>query len=83
MRDILIDLLIERHDAADGAHRDLWSCQQAPDAELAGIGMALLELVALFHDRGRREEALPRGSSNNTFVLLISIFMVYYIVVYK
>ena len=45
MRDILVDLLVECHDAADGAHRDVWSCQQAPDAELPGIGVSLLEMV--------------------------------------
>jgi hypothetical protein len=42
-----------------------------------------LLLEVLPHDHGRREEARPCGSSNSTFVLLISIFMVYYIVLYK
>jgi hypothetical protein len=41
-------------------------------------------LMARPHDRGRREEALPCGSlKQSLFVLLISIFVVYSIVVYK
>ena len=34
------------------------------------------------YDRGRREEALLCGSSHGPFVLLLSIFVVFYRVVY-
>ena len=49
MRDIVIDLLVEGHDPADRAHGEVWSRQQTPDAELAGIGMAFLEMIHLDH----------------------------------
>src|SRR5262245_37295868 len=58
MRDIAIHPLIKGHNTADRAHGEVWSCQQAPDPEFAGIGMALLEVIHRHHDRkphfGRR-----------------------------
>ena len=63
--DIVIDQPIERHDPANGPLRDLRLPQEAPDPELAGIGMRLLEVIDLHHERqpdlaGRR--ALGLGS---------------------
>jgi hypothetical protein len=47
----MIDELIERHDAADRALRAIGPRQQAPDAEAAGIGMRLLQVIDLDHQR--------------------------------
>jgi hypothetical protein len=47
----MIDELIQRHDAADGALRDVGPRQQAPEAEPAGIRMRLLQVVHLHHQR--------------------------------
>src|SRR5687768_14890775 len=57
VRDILVDPLVERHDTADGAHGQVRSRQEAPDAELAGVGVALLEVV---HRHYHRKPHLPR-----------------------
>jgi hypothetical protein len=47
MGDVVIDELIQRHDTADGALRDIGPCQQTPDAEPAGIRMRFLQVVHL------------------------------------
>src|SRR4030095_1179958 len=49
MRDIVIDLLIEGHNAADRTLRKVWACPETPDAELACIWMPLLEVIDLDH----------------------------------
>ena len=51
MRDIIIDLLIERHHPAHRADGNRVVGQQTPDAKLAGIGMALLQVIDLDHER--------------------------------
>src|SRR5262249_38170712 len=68
-RDIRIDLAVERHDAFDGAHREVRLATQAPDPKAPGSGMALLEMINLQHDRephlarrGVRRRALGRDA---------------------
>src|SRR5262249_26954412 len=50
MRDVIIDLPIEGHHPPDGAHGDILSGQETPDAELASVRMGLLEVIDLDHD---------------------------------
>jgi hypothetical protein len=51
MGDIVIHLLVERHDPAHGADSNRVVGQQAPDAKLPGIRMALLSMIDLDHER--------------------------------
>jgi hypothetical protein len=51
VRDIVINQSVERHNAADRAHRDIGLRQQAPDPELTGVWMRLLQVVHLHHAR--------------------------------
>ena len=51
VRNVVIHELIERHDAADRALREIRPRQEAPDAEPAGIGMRLLQVIDLHHQR--------------------------------
>ena len=51
MGDIIVHLLVERHDPAHRAYRDIVAVQQTPDPETSGIGMALLEVIHLDHQR--------------------------------
>jgi hypothetical protein len=51
MRDIVIDLPVERHDPLHRAHRNLGARQETPDPEPAGIGMALWEVIHVHHER--------------------------------
>ncbi len=46
----IIALLVEGYNPADRAHGEVRVCQQAPQAELPGIGMAFLEVRDLDHD---------------------------------
>ena len=58
MRDIIIDLPIEGHHPSNRAHRDILAGQQTPDAELPSIGMGVLEMIHVDHNR---EPDLSRG----------------------
>jgi hypothetical protein len=49
MRDVVVHELIQRHNTADGPDRDIRLRQEAPDAKLPRIGMALLEVIHLHH----------------------------------
>ena len=49
MRDIVIHLLVERHHSAHRADGNGVVGQQTPDAKLAGIRMALLQVIHLDH----------------------------------
>src|SRR5712692_6693254 len=51
MGDIVIHLLVERHDPAHGADSTRVVGQQAPDAKLPGIRMALWQVRDLDHER--------------------------------
>jgi hypothetical protein len=50
MRDIVIDLLVKGHNARDGPHGNVGVGQETPDPELAGIRMALLQVIHLNHE---------------------------------
>ena len=58
MRDVIINLPIDRHNPTDGAHGEVRTREQAPDAELPSIGMAFLQVIHLNHDG---KPPLPRG----------------------
>jgi hypothetical protein len=62
MGNVVIEPLVQRHNAADRAYREVGPCQQAPDPELAGIGMALLEMVHRHHHR-KPHLARPLGAA--------------------
>jgi hypothetical protein len=51
MGHIVIHQPVEGHDPPDRPHRDIRPGQQAPDPELAGIGMGLLQVIDLDHER--------------------------------
>jgi hypothetical protein len=44
MRDIIINLPVDGHNAPDRARGEVWTRQQTPDAELPSIGMTFLEM---------------------------------------
>jgi hypothetical protein len=51
MGDIIIDLLVERHDPSHHTHRNIVAGQQTPEPEAARIGMAFLQVIPLDHQR--------------------------------
>ena len=51
MWDIVIDLLVEHHHASHGPLGNVRSGEQTPDAEAARIGMALLQMIHVDHER--------------------------------
>jgi hypothetical protein len=51
MGDVVIHESVQGHDAPDRAHRHIRPGQQAPDPELPGIRMGLLEVIDLYHER--------------------------------
>jgi hypothetical protein len=51
MRDVIIHELIEGHDAAHRARREIRLREQAPDPKLPGVGMRFLEVIDLHHAR--------------------------------
>jgi hypothetical protein len=65
MRNVLIDLLVDRQNAADGSRGDVRASQEAPDAELPGVGMALLQVIHLDHEG---KPYLVRGRGAALFV---------------
>ena len=66
-RDIWIDLAVERHNAFHGAHREIPFAAQTPDPKAPGIGMALLQMIHLQHDR--EPHLARRGVRRGAFVL--------------
>ena len=50
MWDIVIDLLVAYHHASHGPLGKVWSGEQTPDAEAAGIGMALWQMIHVNHE---------------------------------
>jgi hypothetical protein len=66
VRNVVIHELIERHDAADRALRDVRPGQQAPDPELPGIRVSLLQVIDLHHER--QPDLADRGVGCSTLV---------------
>src|SRR5207244_8684722 len=67
MWDIVIDLLVERHHASHGPLGNIRSGEQTPNAEAARIGMALLQVIHVDHER---QPGLPRGRFGSTALVL-------------
>jgi hypothetical protein len=51
VRNSIIDPPIQGHDAPHGAHGNFRVTQQTPDVKLAGIRMALLQMIDVKHER--------------------------------
>jgi hypothetical protein len=63
LRDIIIDLLVQGHNGRDGPHGNVGVSQETPEPELAGIRMALLQVLHLNHEG---QPDLPRWGFGRT-----------------
>src|SRR5262245_26510367 len=66
MGDIIVHLLVEGHDPSHRADGNRVAVQQTPDPEAARIGMALLEVIDLDHQR--KPDFPRRGVWHTTLV---------------
>src|SRR5439155_23719663 len=67
VRDVGIDLPVERHDPLHGAHREVGFAAQTPTPKAARIGMPLLQMINLQHHREPR--LARRGFRRGALVL--------------